>query len=60
MRRNLLWLSFLMLTIAVSLCGQQTAGIGVRLIVVKTEEEAAGLQSRLQSREAFYEHAKKY
>src|SRR5262245_39966791 len=49
MRRSLLQLSFLMLAIAVSLRGQQTAGIGVRLIVVKTEAEAAGLQSRLQA-----------
>jgi hypothetical protein len=60
MRRSLLWLSFLMLIVAVSLCGQQTAGIGVRLIVVKTEEEAAGLQSRLQAGEAFEELANKY
>ena len=60
MRRSLLCLPFLALTIAVSVSAPQPAGVGLRLIVVKTEEEAAGLRSRLQAGEAFEELAKKY
>ena len=60
MRRSLLCLLFLTTTIVASLSAQQQARIGLRLIVVKTEEEAAGLQSRLQAGEAFEELANKY
>src|SRR5262249_8022921 len=60
MRRSLLCLLFLWLSIVVSYSGQQPTGVGLRLIVVKTEEEAAGLRNRLQAGEAFEELAKKY
>jgi tetratricopeptide (TPR) repeat protein len=60
MRRSRLCHLFLTLTIAVSASAQQPAGVGLRLIMVKTEEEAAGLRSRLQAGEAFEELAKKY
>src|SRR5215813_9351565 len=60
MRQSLLCFLFLTLTIALSAAGQQSAGVGVRLIVVKTEEEAAGLRNRLRAGEAFEELAKKY
>src|SRR5262249_13618369 len=46
--------------IAVSASAQQPAGVGLRLIIVKTVEEPAGFQSRLQARDAFEEFAKKY
>jgi len=60
MRRSVLCVPFLALTIAVSVMAQQSAGVGLRIIVVKTEEEAVGLQSRLQGGERFEDLAKKY
>src|SRR5262245_18164743 len=60
MRRSFLCLLFLWLSIVVSLSAQQPAGVGLRVIVVKTEEEVVGLWNRLQAGEAFEELAKKY
>src|SRR6266581_2454573 len=60
MRRSLLCLPFLALTIAVSVLARQPAGVGLRLIVVKTGEEAADLRSRLQAGEGFEDLANKY
>src|SRR5436309_2094371 len=59
MRRVLLCVPFLTLSI-VSVMAQQPAGVGVRLIVVKTEEEGAGLRNRLQAGERFQDLANKY
>src|SRR6266566_4692016 len=60
MRRSVLCLPFLALTIAVSVLARQPAGVGLRLIVVKTGEEAADLRSRLQAGEGFEDLANKY
>ena len=58
--RSLLCLLFLTLTVAVSVSAQQPSGVGLRLIVVKTEQDGASLRSRLEAGEAFEELAKKY
>src|SRR3989442_430632 len=60
-RRTVLYLLLLGLTIAAAVtAAQQTARVGIRLIAVKTEKEAAGLRARLQTGEVFADLAKEY
>src|SRR5215831_7827938 len=60
MRKGALCLLFLVLAIAVSAMAQKPGGVGLRLMAVKTEEEAAGLRSRVQAGEVFEDLARKY
>src|SRR2546427_11817517 len=51
----------LVLTLAAALtAAQQTGRVGIRLLAVKTEEEAASLRTRLQAGETFGDLAKTY
>src|SRR5262249_44466593 len=59
MRTSLLCL-LLALTVTVPMMAQKSASTGLRLIVVKTEDEAKALRSRVQAGEAFADLAKKY
>jgi len=51
-RTSVFCLSFLALIVAVPVMARQSAGVGLRLIVVKTEQEAESLRNRVQGGEA--------
>src|SRR5947199_6851544 len=60
-RRSVLCLLLLVFTIAVMFAAaQETERVGLRLIAVNTEKEAASLQMQLQAGAAFEGLAKKY
>src|SRR2546422_3098099 len=60
-RRSVLCLLLLVFTIAaMPAAARETERVGVRLIAVNTEKEAASLQMQLQAGAAFDDLAKKY